>query len=142
MRNADCGIKTKTFRTPFGWTGVALSEKGVRAVILPRKSRAAVMREAGHEECSNALNKRTERILTTAAKELQRYFSGKTANFDLPLDLSGYTPFQQAVWQACAAIPYGETRSYGWIAKRIGKQKAARAVGQAMGANPVPLLVP
>jgi methylated-DNA-[protein]-cysteine S-methyltransferase len=63
-------------------------------------------------------------------------------SFDLPLDLRYYTPFQRAVWRAAATIPYGETRSYAWIAKKIGKPKAARAVGQALGANPVPILIP
>ena len=73
---------------------------------------------------------------------MRQYFSGRLVSFDLPLDLSYYTPFQRAVWKAAASIPYGETRSYAWIAKRIGRPKAARAVGQAMGANPVPILIP
>ncbi len=75
-------------------------------------------------------------------KLLKRYFSGECVPFDLPLDLRYYTAFQQAVWNATAEIPYGETRSYAWIAKRVKKPKAARAVGQAMGANPIPIIVP
>jgi O6-methylguanine-DNA--protein-cysteine methyltransferase len=73
---------------------------------------------------------------------LQRYFTGERVSFDLPLDLRYYTRFQQAVWKAAAEIPYGGTRSYAWIAKRIRKPLAARAVGQAMGANPVPIIIP
>ena len=73
---------------------------------------------------------------------LQAYFSGQPVSFDLPLDLRYYTPFQQRVWNTCAAIPHGETRSYQWIAEKIKKPRAARAVGQAMGANPVPIMVP
>ena len=61
---------------------------------------------------------------------------------DLPLDLEDNTPFQMKVWQALRAIPYGRVRSYGWVARKIGKPRAARAVGSACGANPVPLLVP
>jgi O-6-methylguanine DNA methyltransferase len=53
-----------------------------------------------------------------------------------------YTAFQQAVWKAASGIPYGETRSYAWVAKRIRKPRAARAVGQALGANPVPIIIP
>ncbi len=53
-----------------------------------------------------------------------------------------YTAFQQAVWKASAKIPYGETRSYAWVAKRVRNQKAARAVGKAMGANPIPIIIP
>jgi O6-methylguanine-DNA--protein-cysteine methyltransferase len=73
---------------------------------------------------------------------LQRYFSGERVAFELPLDIRYYTPFQQAVWRAAAKIPYGETRSYAWIARLIKKPKAARAVGQAMGANPFPVIIP
>lgn len=79
-----------------------------------------------------------ERIVT----DLQRYFSGLPVVFDHPLDLEGHTVFRRAVWRAARSIPYGETRSYGWIARSIGQARAARAVGQAMGANPVPLIVP
>ncbi len=53
-----------------------------------------------------------------------------------------YTQFQKAVWRATAGIPYGETRSYAWVAKRIGNPRAVRAVGQALGANPVPIIIP
>lgn len=82
------------------------------------------------------------RDLQRVVARLERYLSGVPVIFDLPLDLRGHTEFQRAVWRAAQAIPYGETRSYGWIARRIRKPKAARAVGQAMGANPVPILVP
>lgn len=58
------------------------------------------------------------------------------------LDMSGYPPFYQAVWKACAEIPAGQVRTYGWIARRIGKPKAARAVGQALGKNPFAPRIP
>ncbi len=73
---------------------------------------------------------------------LRNYFSGEPVIFDLPLDIRYYTPFQRAVWKAAAVIPYGETRSYAWIAKQIKKPLAARAVGRAMGANPIPIIIP
>ena len=57
-------------------------------------------------------------------------------------DMTRYTPFCQAVWKACAGIPRGQVRTYGWIARRIGKPKAARAVGRALGANPFAPTVP
>ena len=81
-------------------------------------------------------------MLEKAAKLLGAYFSGKSVSFDLPLDLRYYTRFQQAVWKAAAEIPYGETRSYAWIARRIKNPRASRAVGQALGANPVPIIIP
>ena len=77
-----------------------------------------------------------------AGRQLQQYTAGKSVRFTVPLDLSAGTPFQQAVWQTLRKIPRGETRSYAWVARQIGKPKAARAVGTACGANPVLLLVP
>jgi O-6-methylguanine DNA methyltransferase len=71
-----------------------------------------------------------------------QYFSRERALFDLPVDMRYHTAFQQAVWKATAEIPHGETRSYAWVAKRIRKPGAARAVGQALGANPVPIIIP
>jgi methylated-DNA-[protein]-cysteine S-methyltransferase len=73
--------------------------------------------------------------------QLQAYFAGELQEFDLPLAPTG-TPFQITVWRELQAIPYGETISYGELARRIGKPKAARAVGLANGANPLPLVVP
>jgi O-6-methylguanine DNA methyltransferase len=75
-------------------------------------------------------------------RQLKAYLAGKPVRFNYRLDLSSGTPFQQKVWRAMLTIPRGETRSYAWIAKRIGKPKAARAVGAACGANPVPIIVP
>jgi methylated-DNA-[protein]-cysteine S-methyltransferase len=73
--------------------------------------------------------------------QLKEYFNGSRRNFDLLLDLEG-TPFQQSVWQAVLDIPYGATRSYGEIARAIGKPRAARAVGMASHNNPVSIVVP
>ena len=80
-------------------------------------------------------------LLETAAAQLQRYFAGKATSFDLPLDLLG-TAFQQAVWQALLAIPPGSTRSYGDIARSVAAASAVRAVGGAVGRNPVSVIVP
>lgn len=74
--------------------------------------------------------------------ELAAYFRGQPVTFlTVPLDLTG-TPFQWAVWQAVRQIPFGDTRSYGELAQALGRPRAARAVGQALKANPVPLLIP
>ena len=80
-------------------------------------------------------------LLKSAAAQLQRYFAGKATGFDLPLDLLG-TPFQQSVWHALLAIPTGSTRSYGDIAKNVAAASAVRAVGGAVGRNPVSVIVP
>lgn len=80
-------------------------------------------------------------ILQEANKQLQEYFAGKRSVFDLPLALKG-TAFQQKVWQALKEIPFGETKSYGEIAKSIGQPKASRAVGGANNKNPLPIFIP
>jgi methylated-DNA-[protein]-cysteine S-methyltransferase len=76
-----------------------------------------------------------------ACEQLAQYFAGERHEFALPLELAG-TPFQQRVWEALRTIPYGETRSYGQIAKQIGRPDRARAVGTANGSNPISIVVP
>jgi methylated-DNA-[protein]-cysteine S-methyltransferase len=81
------------------------------------------------------------RILGEAAEQLVEYFAGERRTFDLPLAASG-TPFQERVWTALRAIPYGQTMSYGELAGRLGEPTAMRAVGAANGRNPLPIVVP
>jgi len=76
-----------------------------------------------------------------ATRQLAEYFQGRRRSFDLPLEVRG-TPFQQRVWKALRRIPYGETRSYGEIARQVGSPRAARAVGMANHANPVAIVIP
>jgi methylated-DNA-[protein]-cysteine S-methyltransferase len=80
-------------------------------------------------------------VLGTAAAQLEEYFAGARTAFDLPLDLAG-TAFQRRAWLELAAIPYGTTRSYGAQARRLGRPRAARAVGAANARNPVPIVLP
>ena len=77
-----------------------------------------------------------------ASKEIEEYLEGARKSFELKADLSSLTPFMGKVLQQAESIPYGETRSYGWLAKQIGNPKASRAVGQALHRNPVPLVIP
>jgi len=80
-------------------------------------------------------------LLRAAAAQLAAYFAGRSTRFDLPLDLHG-TPFQRSVWQALLGIPSGRTCSYGDIARQLGSSQAVRAVGAAVGKNPVSVIVP
>ena len=82
-----------------------------------------------------------EKPLAMARQQLEEYFAGTRKDFDLPLNING-TEFQVSVLEALRNIPYGETVSYGEIAKRIGRPKAVRAVGAANGRNPIPIVVP
>lgn len=80
-------------------------------------------------------------VLKLAERELTEYFSGKRKNFEIPLDLNG-TDFQKEVWQALKTIPYGGTVSYKDIACHVGRPKAVRAVGTAIGKNPISIILP
>ena len=73
---------------------------------------------------------------------LRDYLEGRKVTFPEPLDLRGSTPFQRKVWQLTATIPYGEMRSYAWLAERMGHPRAARAVGKSLALNPLPILIP
>jgi O-6-methylguanine DNA methyltransferase len=139
MRKSDCETAGIVFRTDLGWAGAAASEQGITRIVLPKNdSRAAERELAGEGTYSPA----GSLVLEKTVKLIRKYCSGIRLSFDLPLDLRYYTPFQQAVWRAAAQIPYGETRSYAWVAKRIRNPRAVRAVGQALGANPVPIIIP
>jgi methylated-DNA-[protein]-cysteine S-methyltransferase len=135
----DCSLAI--FKTNFGWAGIAASKRGICKIVLPEKDKNAAKKAliSGAGSLSPISN---SNLLEQAVKLLQKYFSGERVSFDLPLDLHYYTNFQRAVWRAAMEIPYGETRAYAWIAKRIKSSRAARAVGQAMGANPLPIIIP
>ncbi len=75
-------------------------------------------------------------------ERLRNYFGGHKVNFPDELDLSQATPFQREVWEITRLIPYGETRSYTWVAEQMGRPRALRAVGQALGRNPLPIIIP
>jgi len=81
-------------------------------------------------------------VAQRAREELSEYFQGKRAFFSVPVDLSGAPDFQKKVLAAARRIPFGEVRPYAWVARRIGHPRAVRAVGTALGRNPVPFIVP
>lgn len=81
-------------------------------------------------------------LLQAAADQLHAYFAGQLTRFDLPLDLSAGTPFQQSVWQALLNVTASQTQSYGGLAQQLNNPKAVRAVGSAVGRNPVTIIVP
>ncbi len=134
-------LQATVFESALGWMGVVYSHAGVAGIILPRP---------GEEEAWRAVRERfpivDEAPIANApdriVEQLQRYALGERVDFRVTLDWSGHTSFQRAVWEAARRIPYGETRSYQWLAEAIGRPRAARAVGQALGANPTPIVVP
>jgi methylated-DNA-[protein]-cysteine S-methyltransferase len=80
-------------------------------------------------------------VLKDTVIQLEEYFAGGRTEFDVPMELDG-TAFQKEVWGELSRIPYGETISYGELARRVGRPKGPRAVGQANGRNPIPIIVP
>jgi len=120
------------FDTPIGELLLAGEEGALSMIGFPKGS---MRREPEADWIFN------ETQLADVSRQLREYFTGERREFDLPLKLSG-TEFQVSVLEALQNIPYGETTSYGEIAKRIGRPKAVRAVGAANGRNPIPIIVP
>ena len=118
--------------TPIGELLLAGDADGLSLIGFPKGS---MRREPEPDWIFN------EKPLSEARRQLGEYFAGQRRAFDLPLNLSG-TDFQVSVLRALLEIPYGETVSYGEIAKRIGRPRAVRAVGAANGRNPLPIIVP
>lgn len=126
------------FETPAGWLGALATTGGLKRLTLPAADAAAARA---------ALDPPQTAVEDTAyfhdlIDDLRRYFSGQPVDFQIVLDPAQGTPFQRQVWQATRSIPGGSTRSYGWLAAQAGHPRAARAVGQAMARNPVPIVVP
>lgn len=122
-----------------GSVGILVSPNGVCKVLLTGCDLDRTCRRLAREY-PNA--QRDDRALTSIKKQFQVYFSGQPMRFSLPVDLEGLTPFQKQVLAACAQVEYGQTVTYGELARRIGKPPASRAVGAALGRNPVPLVIP
>ena len=112
-------------QTPIGSIALCADEAGICALRL---------NEAGSRRDASPL-------LDRAQAELEEYFAGRRRAFSVPLSIHG-TVFQESVWRALMEIPYGQTASYGEIARRIGRERACRAVGMANHVNPLPIFVP
>ena len=136
-------IAQVTMATPLGPISLAFSATGLTNLTFPGKN---VISQNAPEKSTSKPQSLPEDTLqkwhNQVAQALEKYFAGKPASFeDLPLDLEG-SPFHLRVWGELRKIPPGETVSYQELARRLGNPKAARAVGQACGANPLPLIVP
>ncbi len=127
-------------RTVGGWVAIARTERGLCRSTLPRPTRAQALAQLGSAD--HVARPDDDPLLSEAAALIQAYFEGQPVCFDLPLDLSGMPEFTRSVLLACHRIPYGDTASYGELARKIGKPGAARAVGQAMRRNPLPPIIP
>ena len=121
MNNADASI---SFNSPIGDITIESRNEKIVSLVMGYRS----------PDFGNS------KVLKEAKKQVQAYFAGKLNKFDLPVQLEG-TDFQKSVWKVIAKTGFGKTVSYGDIGEKIGKPLAARAIGGAVGANPVPLIV-
>ena len=126
------GIPSFCYKSPIGWIDITAEEN---RILRTSFSEAA--------PSSGPTFPPTLPVLTRTIKLLDIYFAGGPIDFaEIPVQLAYTTEFQQQVWKAIQQIPYGEVQSYQWIADRIGRPKSARAIGNAVGANPVSILIP
>ncbi|MDI6736773.1 MAG: methylated-DNA--[protein]-cysteine S-methyltransferase [bacterium] len=129
------------FNTTSGWMGIAANKSGLKATVLPQidgEKALSLIKEKLHQ--NNLV--RDEEYFKKIKTSLIDYFEGKRVVFDYPLDLRFATEFEKNVWKATQTIPYGEVKTYQFIAKAIGNPKALRAVGQALKKNPLPIIIP
>lgn len=126
--------------SPIGPLLIAASDRGLRAIYMSRQRHVPDEPEQDWLPVSRD-DTAQFRLLGRAREQLDEYFAGTRSRFDLPLDLLG-TDFQRRVWSGLCDIAFGETISYGELARRIGNPRAVRAVGLANGRNPVSIVVP
>lgn len=124
----------KKIDSPVGELKLVASDKGVAAILWENDNPDRVPLGPLMVESENPILRETER-------QLGAYFAGKLKTFTVPLDFKG-TAFQRRVWEALLTIPFGETRSYGEIARQNGNPSASRAVGAANGKNPISIIAP
>jgi methylated-DNA-[protein]-cysteine S-methyltransferase len=133
--------RTIIFKSPWGWMGISETTKGIDAIVLPKAMRQSVRSEL-QESSAELPDSEVSSRLREAQDQLIEYLAGTRRSFDLSLDLSRGTSFQQKVWRTLRRISYGQLRSYQWVAVRVGGRRYARAVGNAVGANPIPVVIP
>ncbi len=134
MSNTSKLYVYKTMPSPVGKLKLVASNDGLAAILWENDDPARVRRNIVAED-------KTHPVLVETERQLAEYFAGKRQTFTVKLDFTG-TAFQNKVWRALLAIPFGETRSYGQIARQLGEPTASRAVGAANGKNPISIIAP
>lgn len=131
-------VRHASVQSPFGELLVAATERGVVRVAFPEENGDAVLGELSDEFSADV----SAGTLDHERQELQEYFDGRLRDFDVPVDLGLAPGFSRRVLEATARIPYGSVSTYGDVAANAGSRRAARAAGNALKGNPVPIIVP
>lgn len=135
----DPSIGQTTFKSPMGNIIIAATDKGLAGLWFEGQRHSPPELTGERAPWPSAPQ---HPVLRKISVQLKEYFAGKRTQFDIPLDLSGGTAFQQSVWKVLLTIPQGGTTSYGNVSQRMGNPAAVRAVGAAVGRNPVSIVVP
>ena len=130
-------IRYTTYASPLGSLLLAATDQGLAGLYFAQHRHFKGPQDWQRDESQPTL----QPILQQTAAQLTAYFAGQRRDFDLPLDLQG-TPFQRAVWDALRRIPFGSSVTYAEHAQSIGNPRAVRAVGTAIGRNPISIIVP
>lgn len=138
MSRAREEIAVASLRSPAGRIWILATERGIREIRLG--SEEAPSRREAHDRGRKYV--RRPSWTEPAERALGAYLAGQRPSLDLPLDLAGGTPFMRRVWEATRRVGHGAVASYASIAARAGSPRAVRAVGNALGANPVPIVIP
>jgi len=125
--------------TPLGPIWVAVNERGLAAVYTHDDKNAFVEELTARHRAAVILDEQRTEVYT---RQIQEFLAGERESFDLPIDWSVMTPFQEKALKATCEVPRGETCTYGEIAAQVGNPKAARAVGRAEATNPIPIVIP
>jgi methylated-DNA-[protein]-cysteine S-methyltransferase len=128
---------TLRFESPLGSIILAASEKGLCGLWFDKQRHGP-----SREQVRNWPRSPGDALLEEAAEQVMTHLLGRRKQFDLPLDLSYGTAFQQDVWQALLLVPCGQSQTYGQLAAQLHKPTAVRAVGSAVGRNPISIIVP
>ncbi|MFQ5900935.1 MAG: methylated-DNA--[protein]-cysteine S-methyltransferase [Thermodesulfobacteriota bacterium] len=128
------------FQTLFGWCGLVSGELGMKKVLFGYNTSSSLKNSL--KKLFPEAKEKQNGLLERGKIMISEYLLGKRLLLDLPYETSNYTSFQRMVWETTKTIPYGETRTYGWVSQKLSKPFAFRAVGQALAVNPLPLIIP
>lgn len=140
LRNSLYELESRTLSSPLGATHLTAASGKLCSltIAVPVPSAEINLGKQTSEDSPSGMT--NNRVLDLAEQQLGEYFAGDRKVFDIPLLLGG-TRFQQSIWARLAKIPFGSTSSYGELARAVGSPQAARAVGGAVGANPIPIVI-